>query len=303
MRKPHLTPIVWLLLLLPMVSISQTLKSYSSFKSAYVAPRQIDIWLPRSYFTEPNRRYDVLYMHDGQNIFDPATAYGHQSWRVDSIITALADQGIVDQVIVVGVWNTPSRYLEYCPQRPIETLIASDSTIQQYYRSLGVEGTSLLADRYLRMIVSELKPYIDTTYRTRPEASHTAIAGSSMGGMISMYAFCEYPHVFGKAACLSIHWPLAHDNKNPAIAQSVRDYMIHHLPSPTQDRFIYFDHGTTTLDALYSIHQVKVDSIMVQKQYVEGLHWQTMVFEGAQHNESAWRNRFYLPLGYLFSQK
>jgi len=151
-------------------------------------------------------------------------------------------------------------------------------------------GDELTSDRYLQFIVTELKPFIDSTYRTLAGRADTFVMGSSMGGLISAYAVAEYPDVFGGAACVSTHWPAGNG--------AVIDYLASHLPDHASHR-LYFDYGTATLDALYEPYQQRMDVVMRQAGYVEGRNWLTLRFDGAEHNEQAWRQRAALPLQFL----
>jgi len=148
-----------------------------------------------------------------------------------------------------------------------------------------------LADNYLRFLVEELKPYIDKNYKTKTDRKHTFVAGSSMGGLISMYAISEYPQIFGGAACVSTHWSVLFDNDHEVLSQSVRNYMQQNFPKAGKHR-IYFDFGTTTLDSLYEPHQQKVDAIIKNKGYRLNKDWLTVKAQGAAHNEADWRKRF-----------
>ena len=126
---------------------------------------------------------------------------------------------------------------------------------------------------------------------------HTFIAGSSMGGLISLYAICEYPKVFGGAACLSTHWPgVFYTDKNP-IPEQFFKYLKKKLPNPNNHK-IYFDFGTATLDAMYEPYQIEVDKIMKQKGYTSK-SWITKKFEGEDHSEVAWAKRLHIPLVFL----
>jgi enterochelin esterase-like enzyme len=256
------------------------IETVAAFESKNVAARRIDIWLPDGYDPAGRRRYPVLYMHDGQNLFDPATAYGGTEWQVDETLTRLKKD-----YIVVGIWNTPERFLEYMPEKPYRRLPAD-------YR-LKVQETfkgEAKSDAYLRFIVGELKPYVDRTYRTRPGRKHTYIAGSSMGGLISLYAATEYPHVFAGAACLSTHWPLRLDENTPVFTDAMLAYLDARLPMRPRPR-LYFDYGTATLDAWYEVHQHRIDALLHEKGY-SAKNWTTRKFEGAEHNEKAWAERF-----------
>ena len=146
------------------------------------------------------------------------------------------------------------------------------------------------SDAYLTFLLTEVKPFIDRQYRTLPERQHTFVMGSSMGGLLALYAVCEYPHVFAGAGCLSTHWPAAHG--------IVVDYLRQRAPKAGNHRW-YFDYGTRTVDAQYAPYQEEVDQVMCTKGYTQGVDWLTMRCEGAEHSERAWRERVHLPLEFL----
>jgi predicted alpha/beta superfamily hydrolase len=156
------------------------------------------------------------------------------------------------------------------------------------------------SDNYLKFIVDELKPYIDKTYSTKSDQRNTFIAGSSMGGLISMYALCEYPKVFRGAVCLSTHWPGIFTVANNPIPEAFINYLNTNLPSPKTNS-IYFDFGTATLDSLYEPLQNKVDVVMKRKGF-SAKNWKTLKFEGAEHTEKAWANRLRTPIQFLLSK-
>jgi enterochelin esterase-like enzyme len=156
------------------------------------------------------------------------------------------------------------------------------------------------SDNYLRFIVKELKPFIDSTFSTLPGREHTFIAGSSMGGLISMYAFCEYPLVFGGAACLSTHWPGIFSMENNPVPTAFFRYLQSALPAP-DGRRIYFDYGTATLDALYPPLQQQADQVMKAKGYGPA-NWKTLEFRGEDHSENAWKKRLAIPVLFLIGR-
>jgi predicted alpha/beta superfamily hydrolase len=156
-----------------------------------------------------------------------------------------------------------------------------------------VDTLGILSDAYLKFQVKELKPYFDSAYATIPEAKNTTIMGSSMGGMISLYALQQYPEVFGNTICISTHWPAFSGVSVEGIAEK--------LPAAGNNR-IYFDYGTATLDSLYEPYQVQVDSILKSKGYIQGDEWQTKKFEGAAHIEDAWQQRVHVPLKFLLGR-
>lgn len=278
--------------------ISGKVERIKDFNSKYVSPRNVDVWLPENY--SKNNTYAVLYMHDGQMLFDDTNTWNRQEWGVDETITNLLNEGVIKDVIVVGIWNTKNRHAEYFPQKPFESLsIEAIEMVNQNLKEANRVDTELqpLSDNYLKFIVNELKPYIDSKFYTLKEKDNTFIAGSSMGGLISMYALCEYPEVFGAAACISTHWPGIFSIENNPIPGAFYDYLNNYLPDPNQNR-IYFDYGTATLDELYPPLQKIVDDIMESKGFTFE-SWNTAEFEGADHSENAWRERLRYPLTFL----
>ncbi|GAB4406576.1 MAG: alpha/beta hydrolase-fold protein [Bacteroidia bacterium] len=277
-----------------------TLQRIEAFASAHVDPRRVDVWLPEGY--DAAQTYDVLYMHDGQMLFDSATTWNHQEWGVDEVVSGLIAQGRIRPCIVVGVWNNgDKRWQEYFPQKAYDRL--PDTTLARIRREAAArQNTSPpVSDAYLRFLVGELKPYIDSAYATNPDPAHTFVAGSSMGGLISMYALCEYPEVFGGAACLSTHWVGIYTAVgNPAPA-ALLGYLHEHLPDTAMHRQFYFDYGTATLDSLYPPHQAVADSIMRAAGYGDDL-WMTRAFPGEGHTERAWNRRLDIPLTFLLGR-
>ena len=264
-----------------------------------MTPRNIDVWLPDGYSNR--EKYAVLYMHDGQMLFDSTTTWNKQDWGVDDAMKSLLDQGKIRKTIVVGIWNTPNRHSEYFPQKPFEMLDVAyrDSLVNQAKRNpqTALFATEVKSDNYLKFLVKELKPFIDAHYSTKTAKEETFIAGSSMGGLISMYAICEYPEVFGGAACLSTHWLGTFETGNNPVPAKLMEYMAENLPDPVTHK-IYFDFGTETLDAFYEPFQNQVDVIMKNAGYNDA-NWMTKKFRGQDHSENAWKSRLYIPLIFL----
>ena len=205
---------------------------YENFESKHVQARPVRVWTPSDY--DPEQKYDVIYMHDGQNLFDSSITWNHQEWGVDECMSKLMADGQIRPCIVVGIDNISEiRYEEYYPT-------AICSTVPE-----GVlpEGFKPLGDEYLRFVVEEVKPFVDSLYSTCGDAEHTFVMGSSCGGLISSYALCEYPSVFGGAACLSTHCslmnPYTQVDQQPA-AQAYLQYLRQELPS---DHLLYMDRG------------------------------------------------------------
>ncbi len=264
-----------------------TLLRYKNFPTQFLPARPIDIWLPPGYENSSADRYPVLYMHDGQNLFLPENAYAREPWAMDQAIAGLMETKKIPGLIVVGLWNVgENRWGEYLPQKPAQTPQGREFAARFANRLPG----EICSDVYLRFLVNELKPFIDAAYRTRPEQSATFIMGSSMGGLISLYALTEYPHIFGGAGCISTHWP--------AGESLLIDYFGSVLPKPGTHK-LYFDFGTETLDAAYEPWQTQMDEKMRTAGYVFGQDWVTQKFSGAAHNEISWRKRAHIPLEFL----
>lgn len=255
--------------------------------SLFVDRRNVDVWLPPGYSSAEAQaqRYPVVYCQDGQNILDPAIAFIGVDWGIDETMTRLIAGKQIPEAIVVAIWNTPKRLAEYMPQKPFERVKESD--LPEMFKSARRQP---LGNAYLRYLVRELKPAIDARYRTLPGRESTSILGSSMGGLISLYAVCEYPDVFGGAACLSTAWTVAG-------GVTARDLQPA-LPDPKTHR-IYFDYGNETKENGYEALQHAVDSQMEAAGYQEGKNWVTKEFPGEEHSERAWRKRVDGPLAFL----
>ncbi|MGY6649075.1 alpha/beta hydrolase [Wenyingzhuangia sp. IMCC45574] len=275
-----------------------------NFQSKYITARNIDVWLPEGYSS--NSKYAVLYMHDGQMIYDSGTeaAWNKQSWDVDDAITALSKADKIKKVIVVGIWNGgKTRHIDYFPQKPFENLSTVEKdTVSSQLRKVGVVKKDFqpVSDNYLQFLVKELKPMIDKKYSVLTDRENTFIMGSSMGGLISFYAISEYPKVFGGAACLSTHWPGTFTLDNNVVPDAFLNYLKAALPCPKNHK-IYFDCGDATLDALYPKIQKKVDGIMVKKGF-DAKNWLTKYFPGENHSEDAWKKRVHIPLEFLLKK-
>jgi predicted alpha/beta superfamily hydrolase len=284
--------------MLPKV-MSGKIERVTNFYSKYVTERNIDIWLPEGYSN--STEYAVLYMHDGQMLYDPAQSWNKQAWNIDDVASDLISKNKVKDFIVVGIWNGgETRHQDYFPQNPFDQLskIDKDTVVAQLQRAgRTTKKFQPHSNNYLKFIVNELKPYIDQTYSVKKDKANTFIAGSSMGGLISLYAICEYPTIFGGAACLSTHWVGSFTVENNPIPNSFIQYLAKKLPNPKTHK-IYFDCGDQTLDAMYPSIQIKIDSLMKEKEPTNS-NWLTKYFPGEDHSENAWNKRVHIPLEFL----
>lgn len=274
-----------------------------AFSSKYITARNVDVWLPPTY--DGHTPHAVLYMHDGQMLFDPAHTWNGQAWEVDDAALDLMKTENMEAFVVVGIWSdSNTRYRDYFPQQPFHTLskVEQDSLQARLKRSgRSPEPFVPQSDNYLRFLVEELKPYIDRSYLVHSDACHTALAGSSMGGLISWYALCEYPKVFGAAACVSTHWPGTSLTLNNAVPNAFYAYLLDKLPPPQHHR-LYFACGDQTLDALYPPLQLKADSVLKLKGYAWPLST-TLYFKGHDHSEASWKKQMPHVLRFLFEKK
>lgn len=273
-----------------------------SFKSKFVKARNIEIWLPPGYAEDSNKKFPVLYMQDGQNIFNPETSLHKNAWEADATAQKMIIQKRIKPVIIVAIWSTDKRYAEYFPEKVVKNFTAKDRKVfDKIKEQEKISESKLLGDEYLKFLVTELKPYIDKNYRTLADPLNTSICGSSMGALISLYAICEYPNIFGQAACISTHWPLLITNGYVPPTEAFKKYVFENLPNPADHR-IYFDYGTKTLDQYYEVHQNNIDGIMKIKGY-DSSNWVTKKFENATHSEQAWQERFNEVLTFLYKGK
>lgn len=270
-----------------------TLEHFPKFESQFVPARDVAVWLPEGYQTGDS--CDVLYMHDGQMLFDASTTWNRQEWRMDEVMDSLIKAGLIRPCIVVAIWNTRDRLNEYSPDKSWEYIAGVNL--------METKEPEFKGDAYLQFIVNELKPFIDERYKPLTSREHTFMMGSSMGGLISLYALCEYPQVFGGVACLSTHLSMAHLHKGidgEALPAAYLYYVAQRLPIANSG-LIYMDRGTKDFDAEYGPYQVRLDDAIRSKGWDEQ-HYVSLVFEGQGHNETCWSKRLHLPLQFMLSK-
>jgi predicted alpha/beta superfamily hydrolase len=243
------------------------LRLHLRFPTAYLStPRDVIVYLPPGYGAGADR-YPVFYLQDGQNLFDPATAFGGQDWRADVTADELISRGAIPPVLLVGVYNTGVRRIsEYTPTRDAQN-------------RKGGKG-----DRYARMLAQELKPFIDAEYRTKRGAADTGIGGSSLGGLAAIEAGLLYPRVFGKVAVMSpsVWW----DERS--ILGMVRTFRGGARPR------IWLDTGTGEGDRPQPVVEDArlLRDVLAERGWCEGQDLFYREYAGAGHNESAWGARF-----------
>ena len=269
-----------------------TLHFVQDFKSAHIDARPLAIWTPPDY--SPLKRYPVLYVYDGQMLFDGTTTWNKTEWDVDSVLGTAILNGELPPCIVVGLYNIPKiRYREFFPEEPFQNLPES---LQDSIISIGMNDVAPSSDEYLKYVVNEVKPYVDTEYMTLRDRENTFIMGASMGGVMSMYALFEYPDLFSRAACLSSHFIGGYEF-NEIVPNAFAQYIQENSPEPGYCR-IYMDYGTETLDNQYDGAQKIIDAQMRALGW-KAPYWETKKFEGAAHNEISWNARLMTPLTFL----
>ena len=278
------------------VLASGSLYRVDSFPSKYITPRSVDVWLPENY--SKNKKYSVLYMHDGQNLFDSTTTWNKLEWKVDDWATKLNKKGKVKDFIVVGIHNIPQiRWQDLFPEKAMDYM---DKELKANLMEIAKKNnfnTNLKGDEYLKFIVEELKPVIDNQYSVHTDKANTFVAGSSMGGLMSMYAISEYPTIFGGAACVSTHWVGAMPMPNNPYPEAIFKYMEANLPKAGNHK-LYFDYGNKTLDQYYPKFAPRVDEILKTKGYTDR-DAKNLFFEGTDHSEKSWNKRLDQPLTFL----
>lgn len=226
--------------------------------------RDILVYLPPSYW-HTDRRYPVLYMHDGQNLFDAHTSYAGE-WGVDDTLNALAYEGI--EAIAVGIPNMgEARLAEYNPYP-------------------GGHFNPARGDSYIHFIMDTLKPMIDNDFRTQRDARHTGLVGSSMGGLISLYGYLAYPWVFGLCAAMS-----------PSLWIARSAVMSHVQHGGRRDGRVYLDVGTREVPGRSSRSAATTDSVTTLNEALQQVGYQTdgtlkyVREKGGEHNEASWARR------------
>jgi len=239
--------------------------------------RNISIWLPPGY-DESTNHYPVLYMHDGQNLFDPRLSYTGVDWGVDEAIMRGVRSGKFAPMIVVGAWSTEQRLREYSPWH--------------------------LGTNYARFLIEELMPQINQKFRTLTNSEHTAVMGSSMGGLISLWLSWSRPDVFSRAGCLSsaLPWDGRFLGQDGDLKPFMNDFLASNPPFPPGVK-VYLDYGTReTSDPSFEQLHLKTRDWLLAQGLHEGRTFVVRKIPDANHSETAWRMRLDEPLGFLFGK-
>ena len=242
-------------------SVKGNIKYHQSMKAEGLKDRDIIVWLPPGY-DSTNKRYPVLYMQDGQNLFDASTSAFGTEWRADETADSLIRNGLIPPVIIVGIYNTSDRSDEYLPWKK--------NAAYKYF------------------LVHKLKGFIDSTYRTKKDPANTMIGGSSAGGILAFMMVWEYPRVFSKAICMSPAFV------SPDGFKDKFDYVttVRQGEQKPKKVFFYIDNGGRDLDKLLQPGVEQMISALTFKHYRGGKDYVFIRDEEATHNEAAWAKRF-----------
>ncbi len=203
-------------------------------------------------------------MHDGQNLFNPNTSFTGYDWKVDEVMSYLISKGYLQEVIVVGIFNSKSRLKEY-----------------NYFTSEG--------RKYSQFIIKELKSFIDENYRTKKTPENTAVLGSSLGGFISFQLFFNFPKTFGKAACMS----------NSFWVDDRRIFtFIENIKQKYEASKLYLDCGESETELITD--NKEMCSLLTKLNILDTDNFYCSFFEGAAHSEFYWAKRLHIPLIFLF---
>ncbi|MBA4323399.1 MAG: histidine kinase, partial [Odoribacter sp.] len=233
-----------------------TVKYHYQMAGKGIPSRDIIVWLPPDYGKTRNKKYPVLYMQDGQNIFDPVTSSFGVDWQIDETCDSLIRNKISDPLIVVGINSTKERMAEYTP---------------------GPEGNA-----YMDFVVKVLKPFIDSNYHTIPGRSSTFAGGSSAGGTISFMLAWNYPSVFSKAICMSPAFKI----RNIDVVKEVSDYS-----GKNKKIVLYIDNGGKGLEERLQPGIDEMINVLENKGFAKDKDFFWILAPEAEHNEAAWAKR------------
>jgi predicted alpha/beta superfamily hydrolase len=261
------------------VTLTGNFRLHKKFESKIMGNnRTIIVYLPPDYDSAPDHRYPVLYLQDGQNLFDASTSFAGVEWQVDETAQDLIKSGKIDPVIIVGIFNSPDRTPEFTPFDKTPT---------------GEDGRGSL---YGRFVVEEVKPMIDKTYRTQPDRAHTAIGGAAMGGLISLAIAHNHHDTFGEVAVLD---PWLRDSQTSLLSSWKDNAWM------KGTRF-YADMGTDA-NGLYPGTTQVADLNQLTAQFDaaglrQGTDYSTATVQNAQHGEAAWQKRVGNFLTFLYGR-
>ncbi len=251
--------------------ITGRVKYHPNFSYEGLLDRDIIVWLPPGYDEKTEERYPVLYMHDGQNIIDPSTSTLGIDWQVDEVADSLIKANLIEPIIIVGLNNTDSRYADYS------------------YSDTGYV--------YMDFLVNKVKPFIDQNYRTKTDRENTAVAGSSMGGLISFMILWEHNDVFSKAICMSPAFKVSNQRISFNYIERIFD-----KDKSKRDINLYIDNGGVGIEEQIQPGVYEMMGVLLTEGYIPNKDFHWYFDKEAQHNEAAWAARIHKPLQLFFGK-
>lgn len=257
----------------------------------------IDVWTPQDF--NPNRQtpYPVIFMHDGQNLFDANTTWNHQAWEADSITSVLISSNEIEAPVIIGIHSVDStRIGDLTPQDALG--YASPTLLTQL--SKAFPNIKIRGNAYAQFISTTLRDSLMTEYNLAKDPKYTSVMGSSMGGLMSIYTLCKYPEIFGNAACLSTHW-IGIVGEESEFQSAMEKFLTDNLPKDDLHR-IYLDTGDATIDSLYTPAHQSVVNLITKSGYKSPASFEHHTFHGHKHEEKSWSSRLFIPLKFLLAK-
>lgn len=265
-------------------------------------PRDIFVWVPDA--VPPPDGFPVLYMQDGQNLFDASLVPFGTAWEADRAMSRLADAGLVTPAIVVGIASTAARFTDYAPALILERLPpAARAAIEAAWG--GAPGSAA----YARMVIEEVKPLIDSHFPTCADAGATFLGGSSLGAVAALEILARYSDRVAGAACLSAHYSLLPVTETEAIPDhfatdvtlAVGDFATSCLP-PAGRHVLWIDRSALGIDRFYAPSHAAIAAALSGLGYVDGVDLALRRYPGVGHDENAWRARLDDALTFLLGR-
>ena len=279
------------------------------FNSSIIGERKVEIFRPSD--LPINDQTIFIFMQDGQMLFDKSITWNNQDWNIDEIFSQRNNKNNNIVIIAVnsasksgtGFVDNTNRYGEYFPKQSLKYFKKNIKTFI-YKKFIDIEKYD-----YLKFLINELIPFVETKYNLKLNKNNTGIMGSSMGGLFALNAIIEYPDTFGFAGCFSVHWigikPIDYlllsirkkVTKDKDLVEGIIKYVDMNIDNLNSHR-LYFDFGTKGLDQFYSLPQNDIDKILNDNE----INFNTLKFEGHSHEEKYWALRFESALSFLINE-
>lgn len=276
--------------MLPLDS-ARSVRHYLNFPSKFVDPRNVDIYVPMDY--DSTKKYRLLLMQDGQNLFSEELAFQHEPLGLDEVLI----RNEIHDVVVVAIWNTAKRFREYLPDEIYSSLHRRDKKfIRKEY------GGEPKGNLYCQFITKELMPFLMKHYSISDLPEDHIIGGISMGALISFFIAIKYPEYFGASLCISTHWPLSVIRNKKSIPESYHEVIQQYFNKLTSGKF-YFDYGTENIDGWYATYQNVINALFLERNKAGSrFQFHSEVFKDAGHSMKDWKSRIDIPVQFMLKK-